>query len=167
MPIKGIESMIEVSKRLKNEFPDWEWHIYGNGDAAYVQKLQNEIDENDLGSFLKLMGGTNNIYECYRNCGLFVLSSHSEGFSMVLLEAKANRVPLISFDCPTGPRNIIRDGVDGYLVPCEDTDALHDKIFQCISDEELRRTLSENAYGNMDKFSRNEIIKSWMRYIGE
>lgn len=166
VPIKGIENMIEVSKRLKEEFPDWQWRIYGDGDAEYVKTLQNEIDKNDLGSFIKLMGGTSDIYNCYRDCGLFVLTSYSESFSMVLLEAKANWVPLISFDCPTGPRNIIRDGVDGYLVKPNDLDELHDRMYECMSDEELRKTLSANAYGNIDKFSKNKIIKMWLELIG-
>lgn len=167
VPLKGIEKVIEVSRRLKDEFPEWQWHIYGTGEDEYVSKLRGAIEENGLGGFLKLMGGTNDIYSLYKNCGLFVLTSYSEGFSLVLLEAKAHRIPLVSFDCPTGPRNIIRDGVDGYLVQAYDVDALHDKIAECLSDEELRVRLSENAYGNMDKFYKSEIIERWIELIGE
>ena len=167
VPVKGIENIIEVSKRLKDNFPDWQWHIYGGGAPEYVQQLQNKIDENGLGDFVVLKGKVNDMYERYKDYGLFVLTSYCEGLPMVLIESKAKRVPCISFDCLTGPRDIIRDGEDGYLVPVDDIDTLQDKLELCMSDESLRRQLSENAYGNIAKFSKEEIIKKWINLIGD
>lgn len=166
-PVKGIENIIEVSKRLKDEFPDWQWHIYGSGDEAYVNELQNKIDESGLSSFVILKGQVSDIYERYRDYGLSVLTSYCEGFALVLAEAKAKRIPNISFDCLMGPSDIVRDGEDGYLVKVDDLEDLYNKLRLCMSDEELRKKLSENAYGNIDKFSKKEIVRKWIELIGE
>lgn len=167
VPVKGIENIIEVSKRLKDKFPDWQWHIYGGGAAKYIQQLQNEIDKSGLGDFVILKGKVGDMYDRYKDYGLFVLTSYYEGLPMVLIESKAKGLPCISFDCLTGPRDIIKDGEDGYLVPVDDLDALCEKLEQCMSDEKLRKRLSDNAYGNMGKFSKEEIIKKWIALIGE
>lgn len=167
VPVKGIENIIEVSKRLKDKFPDWQWHIFGGGDEEYVQKLQREIDENGLGSFVILKGRVSDIYERYCEYGLSVLTSYCEGFALVLAEAKAKRIPNISFDCLMGPSDIIRDGEDGYLVEVDDLEDLYDKLSMCMSDESLRIKLSENAYGNIEKFSKRETVKKWTQLIGE
>lgn len=166
-PVKGVENIIEVSKRLKDEFPDWQWHIYGGGEEEYVKKLQTAIDENELGSFLVLKGKVDDIYSRYNDYSLSVLTSYCEGFALVLAEAKAKRIPNISFDCLMGPSDIICDGEDGYLVKVGDIDALHEKLRACMSDEALRIKLSDNAYGNIEKFSKAKVLEKWRSLIGE
>lgn len=166
-PVKGIENIIEVSKRLKDELPDWQWHIYGGGDETYFQQLQSKIDESGLSEFVILKGQVSDIYERYCDYGLSVLTSYCEGFALVLAEAKAKRIPNISFDCLMGPSDIIRDGEDGYLVKVGDLEDLYNKLRLCMSDEGLRVKLSKNAYGNIDKFSKKEIVKKWTELIGE
>jgi len=84
---------------------------------------------------------------------------------MVLLEGKAKNLPLVSFDIDSGPSDIIRDGVDGFLVPPFDTQAMADKICLLIEDVELRKRFSANARGNLDKFSKDRIMKQWVELI--
>lgn len=167
IPVKGVERIIEVSKRLKDGFPDWQWHVYGSGEEDYVRGLQNKIDESGLGDFVILKGRVNDIYERYKDYSLSVLTSYCEGFSLVLAEAKAKRIPNISFDCLMGPSDIIQNGVDGYLIELDDMEDLYEKLKLCMSDESHRIMLSENAYGNISKFSKEEIIKKWINLIGE
>ena len=166
-PVKGVENIIEVSKRLAGDFPDWQWHIYGGGEEEYVRKLQSAIIDNGLGDFLVLKGRADDMYSRYTDYSLSVLTSYCEGFALVLAEAKAKRIPNISFDCLMGPSDIICDGEDGFLVPVGDIDALYDKLRACMSDESLRIKLSDNAYGNIEKFSKAEAIKKWTSLIGE
>ena len=164
-PVKGIENIIEVSKELSAEFPDWSWDIYGGGDESYVADLTARIKENNLEGFVNLKGKVGDIYDRYKNYSMCVLTSYCEGLPMVLLEAKAKRLPCISYDCLTGPREIIRDGVDGYLIPVDDIQCLKKRLSQCMRDEELRKNLSANSYGNMDLFRKETIIKRWIEFI--
>ena len=80
---------------------------------------------------------------------------------MVLLEAKANGLPIVSFDCATGPREIVRDGVDGYLVPVGDVEEMAVRIERLIEDEQLRRSFSESSMQNIDSFSQEVVIERW------
>ena len=167
IPVKGVERIIEVSKRLKDKFPDWQWHVYGSGEEAYVRSLQDKIDENGLSDFVILKGRVSDIYERYKDYSLSVLTSYCEGFALVLAEAKAKRIPNVSFDCLMGPSDIIQNGIDGYLVALDDMEDLYAKLELCMSDESHRIELSENAYGNIEKFSKEEIVKQWINLIGE
>ena len=95
------------------------------------------------------------------------MTSRREGLGMVLLEAKAKKLPLVSFDIHAGPSDIIRDGIDGYLVPPFDTDAMAEKICYLIEHPEARKDFSNHAYGNIDKFRKETILEKWKKLIGE
>lgn len=164
-PVKGIENIIQASKQLKVNFPDWQWHIFGGGDEEYVQKLQTEIDRSGLSDFLILKGKVNDIYERYAEYGLFVLTSYCEGLPMVLIEAKAKKLPIISYDCLTGPSDIVRDRVDGFLVPVGNREILYDVLDKCMSDKVLRKKLSDHAHGNIETFHKDKILKKWEELI--
>ena len=102
-----------------------------------------------------------NIKEKYLESSIYVMSSRFEAFPLVLLEAMACGVPCVSFDCPNGPRNIIRHGEDGLLVDYLNPKALADGICRLIADEPLRRRLGENARRNVQRFSRDAIMQQW------
>ena len=80
---------------------------------------------------------------------------------MVLLEAKANGLPLVSFDIETGPDEIIRDGVNGFLIPPYDTEIMAERICQLIENNDLRKRFSDNAKLDLEKFSSDRIIEQW------
>ena len=101
----------------------------------------------------------------YRVAAMVVMTSEMEGLPMVLLEAKSWGLPLVSFDIMTGPGEIIRDGVNGYLVPPGDTAALAEKICRLIENEELRRDFSENSQVDIERFDSVEIIEQWEKLI--
>lgn len=164
-PVKGIEAIIEASKELANKFPDWQWDIYGGGEQEYIDQLNNQIHENKLDGFVTLKGKVTNIYDLYKEYALFVLTSYCEGLPMVLLEAKSKKLPCICFDCKTGPREIVRDNVDGYLVEVDDTQSLVFRILECMKDNELRQKLSNETYGNISKFKKELIIQQWIEFI--
>ena len=94
-----------------------------------------------------------------------VMTSRHEGLPMVLLEAKAKKLPLVSFDIETGPSEIIRDNVDGFLVSPFDINAMSEKICKLIENPELRQRFSDNAYGNIDKFKKETIVAKWINLI--
>ena len=164
---KGIEELIEVAKLVFSKHPDWQWHIYGDGKIEYINKIIKILKDNRLEDNIILMGKSNNIYELYNNYSLFVMTSHHEGLPMVLLEAKAKKLPIVSFDINSGPSDIVRDGIDGFLIKPFDCQKMADKICELIENPELRQKFSDNAHGNIDKFSKEKIIKQWCDLIDE
>jgi glycosyltransferase involved in cell wall biosynthesis len=96
-----------------------------------------------------------------RDASVFVLSSRFEGFPLVLLEAMTAGLAVVSFDCPTGPGEIVTDGANGLLVPAEDVEALGVALDRVMSDEPLRRRLAAAAPAAVLPFSREQIGRRW------
>lgn len=162
---KGYEYLIDVAKLVFTKQPDWQWHIYGDGDEKYTKKILDLIKLNNLENYVILKGKKSNIYDIYQDYSFLVMTSRYESFGMVLVEAKAKKLPLISFDINSGPSDIIRDGIDGFLIKPFDCEAMAEKICELIEKPELRQQLSDNAHGNLDKFNKEKIIKQWCDLI--
>ena len=97
----------------------------------------------------------------YLNSSLFVFSSRFEGVGMVLIEAMACGLPVVSFDCPCGPKDIVRHDEDGILVPSGDTDSLADAMHRLMSDDGLRKDMASKAIINVRRFQLDEIAQRW------
>ena len=164
---KGYEYLIKVAKSVFAKYPDWQWHIYGNGEIEYENKIIDLIKENDLQNHIILQGNHSNIYDLYSKYSFLVMTSRYEGFGLVLIEAKVKKLPVISFNIDSGPSDIIRDGIDGFLIEAFDSNIMADKICELIEKPELRQKFSDNAYGNIDKFSKDKIIKCWRDLIND
>lgn len=162
---KGYEYLIEVAKLVFEKYPDWQWHIYGDGEQNYKNQIINLIKKNNLENHIILQGNHSNIYDLYQDYSFLVMTSRYEGFGMVLLEGKTKKLPLVSFDINSGPSDIIRDGIDGFLIKPFDCKTMADKICELIEKPELRQKLSDNAHGNLDKFNKEKIIKQWCDLI--
>ena len=106
-----------------------------------------------------------NLIERYQDYGIFALTSLREGLPMVLLEAKAFSVPLVSFDVETGPSEIIVDGHDGFLVPCYDCDVFAEKLAALMDDDSLRARFSEASQETVQKFSEDCVYEDWKSAI--
>ena len=94
------------------------------------------------------------------------MTSRYEGLPLVLLEAQQYNLPIVSFSCPTGPNEIVEDGVNGYLVECYDTDKLSQKLLELMGDEALRTVLSQNMQKTIwINFDKDKILKQWIELI--
>lgn len=162
---KGYEQLIAVAERVLRAHPDWQWHIYGGGDDSYRACLEADAARRGLSKQLHFMGNHKNIYDIYPQYSFYVMTSRWEGFGLVLLEAKANGLPVVSFDIYSGPSDIVRDGVDGYLVPPFDIDSMAERINYLIENPVVREKFAANARGNLDKFSKEKIIARWRGLI--
>lgn len=162
---KGYEYLIKVAKFVFSKHPDWQWHIYGDGVVKYKNQIIDLINQNNLQNNIILQGNRSDIYDLYQNYSFYVMTSRYEGLPMVLLEAKAKKLPIVSFDINSGPSDIVRDGVDGFLVEAFDCNVMADRICELIENSELRQKFSDNAHGNIDKFSKEKIIKQWCDFI--
>lgn len=160
---KGFDLLLSAFSVVVEKHPDWHLDLWGDG--VLWDDLHRLTEELQLNENVRFMGMRSDIFEHYGDYAMFMLSSHREGFSLVLSEAKANRLPLVSFDVVSGPREIIRDGIDGILVPPEDIAGLSDAMLRLIEDDELRVEMSNHSQENLDKFSKEKILAQWISLI--
>lgn len=156
---KGFDILIEAWKKVAEKFPGWKLEIYGEGKER--KNLQKILDNLDLNEGIKLMGATKEIEEKYLNSSLCIMPSRCEGFGMILVEAMSCGLPLVSFNCPSGPSEIIEDGFNGYLAKNGDIEDLADKIMKAIEDEEHLKDLGANSKKSVEKFSEEIIMRQW------
>ncbi|MDR1700580.1 MAG: glycosyltransferase family 4 protein [Lachnoclostridium sp.] len=161
---KGYDLMVETAVKIHEKYDDWVWEIYGDGDM--LPEIQNKISEAGLESHVICKGAADSVYECYKGHALYVLTSYREGLPMVLLEAKGNHIPAVSFDIVTGPREILEDGKDGVLIPPYDTDKMAEEIIALLHDRKRRKQMSEATGWNLKRFSKEEIMEKWKELMG-
>lgn len=156
---KGFDLLLSAWSKIEDKCEGWELVIYGQGDRApYERIIDNLCIDRDR---CHLCGKTNDIDREYLNSSIFVLSSRFEGFGMVLVEAMECGLPIVSFDCPCGPKDIITNGIDGVLVENGNVDVLAEKLLQLINSSEMRKKLSENAINKANDYSIEYIALRW------
>lgn len=159
-PVKGIDNLLQAAKLVLQLRPDWKWKIIGDGEMR--DKLTAFIEKENLQAKLIIQAPLHHaIQEEYQNASLYVMTSRNECFPMTLLEAQANGLPCIAFDCETGPRHIITNNENGILVEKENPEKLSDAITTLINDEQLRKKMGEKAVVNVQRFSPEVIYKLW------
>lgn len=156
---KGFDLLLQAWAKIEKQFPDWELAIYGMGDRSPYENLAQQLGINM--NRCHLNGSTQNIRKEYLESSLFVFSSRFEGFGMVLIEAMACGLPVVSFDCPCGPKDIVSHDEDGLLVPSGDIDKLANAMSQLMDSYELRHQMAKNAICNVRRFQIDEIADRW------
>ena len=156
---KNYDLMIQIAEKVLSKHQNWSWDIYGGGEE--YDRLQHLVSETSVSDRLTLKGNALNIYDLYAQYSFLVMTSRYEGFPMVLLEAAAKTLPLVSFDIETGPNEIISDGVNGYLIDANSPDLMVEKIEDLICDTEKRKMMSENVYKTALGFSVERICEKW------
>ena len=156
---KGFDILMSIAQIIKDEIPDWHIDIFGDGEDK--SKLLELISEKKLESFVTINPPTKNIKEELLSSSLFVMTSRWEGLTMILLEAKACGLPIVSFDCPEGPADVIRDCEDGFLIECGDISALSEKIILLGKNQELRKQFGMMAKQSSNKYTASSIFIKW------
>ncbi len=158
VPQKGFDLLIEAWRNVADEHPDWSLFVYGEGNKEPYQKL---VDKYNLNNCCHLESAKSDIAEFYANSSIFVLSSRFEGFGIVLLEAMSCGVPVVSFACPCGPRDIVHNGIDGLLVSNGDTGQLAVKINYLIENNDERKQMGLHAKENAKRYDITGIGQRW------
>lgn len=160
-PEKNYEGVIEVAKRIKKYAVGWEWHIWGGFGNDYGQRILKKIKEESLDDFLIYKGTTSNIYDVYQHYSLFVMMSNYEGMPNAMLEAKGSKLPLIAFNCKTGPSELIADGKNGFLIPLNDNELMSEKVLSIIRNKELAEEFSANWDYEIERYLKDNVMDKW------
>lgn len=160
---KGFDRLIQAWELVQHtgKFTNWKLDIYGQGE--WREMLQQMIDKAELQNTVCLNWPTKQIGEEYVKSDMLVMSSNYEGFPMVMIEAMACGLPVVSFDYKCGPKDIIQSGINGLLVPNGDIQALADAMMKVMEDEAYRKMLSLNARKVVDTYSEQAVMAQWIR----
>lgn len=144
-------------------FKNWKLKIVGNGELE--QQLRKQVKKYDLTAYVQFCPPSPDVAKHYKESSLFALTSFSEGFGMVLLEAISFGLPCISFDCPSGPRDIIKHGISGYLIEPNDTINFEKSLITLLKDAMVLRTMGYEAYKSSKEWGDGEILKKWEQIL--
>lgn len=162
---KGFDLALEVAREVFKEHKDWKWIILGEGEDR--EKLEELIKDYGLEQQVFLPGNVRNIEEYYSKAAMFVLTSRFEGLGMVILEAFNYNLPVVSFDCPVGPKEIIRDNQNGFLIKNNDIWSMSQAINKLIKDELLRKLFSQSTTIEITRFDIENIVNQWEKLLQE
>lgn len=156
---KNPEKAIEAFKIVHDELPQATLHFYGLGNL--MDKLKAMANSAGLGDAVIFEGFVNNMPEVYSSAALCILTSRYEGSPLVVQESLQNNCPVVAFDCNYGPSDSIINGVNGYLVPVDDIEAMADRIIKILSEPGLRDKLSANCAKSIERFSPEVVARLW------
>lgn len=162
---KGYDLLLRIWAKVQERCHDWSLDIYGVGDQTPYRHLFQElgIDDRRCHMYDSLI----DVQNAYLNSSIFVLPSRFEGFSLVIIEAMACGVPVVSFDCENGPRNIIMDGQNGYLVPPFDIDVYVERMLTLMQHEDLRSKMGNEARKTSCQYQIEDIALRWKSLFDE
>lgn len=156
---KGFDLLIDAWEIVSKSHSDWVLEIYGEGEWELL--LTNKILQKGLGRQIILKGLISEAETAYLDSSIYIMSSRFEGLPMVLIEAISFGTPVVSFDCESGPREILEDGVSGFLVEPGNIEALASKIIFLIDKPSIRKEMGLNAYNRSKYFSKKLILSQW------
>lgn len=156
---KGFDLLLQAWAKIEKQYPDWQLTIFGDGNRVPYKEQMKDLDIDS--SRCHLNGPTADIQQEYVNSSIFAFSSRFEGFGMALVEAMACGLPVVSFACPCGPRDIIKDGEDGLLVEIGNIDAFAAKLSLLMQNSILCKSMSTAGKTNVQRFHMEHIAKRW------
>lgn len=156
---KGLDRTLQIWQKVIVKHPNWSLEIYGKSQEN--KKLQILANRLNIGQNVTFFEPVKNINDKYLEASILAMTSRSEGFGMVLLEAMALGLPCVAYDCPVGPRSIITNNENGFLVEDNNIDAFVQKLELLIEDEEMRILMGTNAKNSVSKYDIDNIMQQW------
>jgi hypothetical protein len=164
-PIKGFDDLIDLFNLFYQKYPDWNLHIVGDGPEKEI--LQTKIHKLGLSKKITLCGTkySEELENEYLNSSIYVMTSHSESFGLVLVEAANYGLPLIAFDSAQGANEIIENNKNGFLVKNRNAEEMITKIEELLNDSSKMQYFSKNSKNTALKFSKEAISKEWNKFL--
>ncbi len=162
---KGYLDLVEAFSKVHEKHPDWKLNIVGDG--AEKEQIINKIKQKNLESSVILRGylKKEDIYKMYLDSSIFVMTSYTESFGLVLIEAESHGIPILALDSAHGAREIIENNKNGYLIKDRNLNLLADKINELIEDKDLRKKLGEQGRILSEKYKKENISKEWNKFL--
>lgn len=164
---KGFLDLIDVFEMVSKKEPTWHLNIAGDGQER--QKLENKIQQKNLQDRIHILGFKNEkeLEELRLQSSIYVMTSFNESFGLVLIEAESYGLPLLAFDSASGPKEIIKNGKNGFLIKNRSKEEMANKINELISNEELRNKMGKRAREESEQYKMEHIEKIWYEFIDE
>lgn len=156
---KNFPELLQIWATVAPSFPEWTLHIYGNG--WMMPQLKAQADDLGISGRVSFEGATLDVQSAYLSSSVFLMTSHYEGLPMVLLEAQAAGLPAVCYACPSGTKDIIRDGENGFLVPSYNRELFADRLKELMTNEDLRKSMGRKAKELSQRFSENSVMERW------
>ena len=147
---KGLPDLIKIWRIVNSRYPDWQLDVFGNGEMESIPDIN-----------LFVHPPTPNIMEEYMNSSMLLMTSVYEPFGLVLPEAMSCGLPVVAFDCPYGPADIINHELDGFLVQDRDINRYADYVFQLIESPGLRQTMGAAGIKTSQRYHADKIMPQW------
>lgn len=160
---KGIPDLFRVWEKVFDKHPDWYLDLYGDGDIKEIPYTE----ENRKNKNIHVHPSDPDIFSRYIESSIFVLTSLFEPFGLVIVEAMSCGLPVVAFDCPSGPANIINDGVDGFLIKNRDIDEFAEKLCMLIESPQLRLEIGKSAVLSSQRYSAEQVMPQWICLFNE
>ena len=160
---KGFDRLIDAWRQIARQAPSWQLLIVGDGPARPA--LQRQIAQAGLERQVSLLPATPDVARYYRQASLYLMTSRYEGLPMVLIEALSFGLPLVAYDCQTGPAELIESGVNGYLVPDGDSPQFCERVLALMADNALRLRFAHASWRQAQRFTPERIYPLWQRII--
>lgn len=158
---KGFDNMIPIVAPVLKKNPEWKLHLVGSGDEGF-KLLSKLVEEHDIINQVIFEGYSNKVAELMREAEIYLMTSRFEGLPMVILEAMSQGMACISFNCKTGPSDIITDQVDGLIVEDQNFEQMTKQLEILVQDRELRLRLSKNAINALDRYKIETIYQNYL-----
>lgn len=149
--------IVKIWQQVHPKFPDWHLDIFGEGEQQ--QELENAA--RSLNMNIHIHQPTDKIFDCYRNCSMMVSTSLYEPFGLVIPEAMSCGLPVVAYDCPYGPHDLITDGQNGFLIPMNDQQVYAERLSSLISDISLRQQMGQAAIAASQQYSADKVMPLW------
>ncbi len=162
---KGFHTLLSIFENLSKECSGWTLNFLGDGKEKI--KLQQKVKTSGLENKVIFKGRVKSPFEYYQKGGIYAFTSEYEGYPNALCEAMASGMAVVSFDCPSGPSDLIEDGVNGFLIKLGDNEAFKNRLKQLIRDKELRFKLGNEAKKIKDRLAIERIAEKWLSLKAE
>ena len=160
---KGISELFQIWEMVHPNYSDWHLDLYGDGDVDEIPFSEEHRENNNI----HVHQPDPDIFSRYLESSIFVLTSIYEPFGLVMPEAMSCGLPVVAFDCPSGPAQIISDGVDGFLIKNRDINLFAKRLFQLIDSPQLRLTMGKAAISSSQRYSAERIMPQWISLFNE
>lgn len=159
---KGFDKLLDIWKKIEEKDSEWELYIIGSGEDREKLLKQKENLKLKRVTFIE---NTKNIKEYYKKASIYLMTSRFEGLPMTLIEAQSFGLPIISYDIKTGPKDIVNNGEDGYLIENDNSEKFINRFLELSQNRKKIQEFSQKAYENSKRFKLDNIVEKWVKIL--